>query len=331
MTAAPRIAAAFAPCSSGESPSDPGMSYLVILIKQYGLPVVFINVLVGQLGAPIPAYPTFVVTGALLERGESSIPALLSTAVCGAFIADFAWYMAGRRYGRRILAMLCRVSLSPDSCVRQTETIYSRWGASCLLIAKFIPGFSAIASTLAGALGTRRTSFILFDTFGAALWAGSGIYLGSLFSTTVDEVPSVLGSLGNWGVLLIGAALFSYAANKWWQRRRFLNSLQTARISVHELHQLQMSGTVPIILDVRPALSQVDSRIPGAVMVMIDDIDIFTLDADFCDEIVIYCACPDEASAARAAKMLLQKGYRHVCPLAGGIDAWVAAGHAVES
>jgi membrane protein DedA with SNARE-associated domain len=152
------------------------MNSLLHLVEQYGLTVVFFNVLVEQLGAPLPAYPTLVITGALLERsGYSgySAPLLLFIAVLAALIADFMWYLAGRRYGRKVMGTLCRISLSPDSCVRQTESVYLRWGASSLLVAKFIPGFASIASALAGALGTRRTSFIFFDSVGAALWAGS--------------------------------------------------------------------------------------------------------------------------------------------------------------
>jgi rhodanese-related sulfurtransferase len=48
------------------------------------------------------------------------------------------------------------------------------------------------------------------------------------------------------------------------------------------------------------------------------------------DEVIVYCACPNEASAAQVAKRLLRQGFKRVRPLAGGIDAWVAAGYQVE-
>jgi membrane protein DedA with SNARE-associated domain len=94
------------------------MNSLLQLIEQYGLTVVFFNVLIEQLGAPLPAYPTLVITGALLERSGYSAPLLLFIAVLAALIADFTWYLAGRRYGRKVMGILCRISLSPDSCVR---------------------------------------------------------------------------------------------------------------------------------------------------------------------------------------------------------------------
>jgi rhodanese-related sulfurtransferase len=46
--------------------------------------------------------------------------------------------------------------------------------------------------------------------------------------------------------------------------------------------------------------------------------------------VIVYCACPNEASAARVAKLLKQRGYTRVRPLLGGMDAWVGAGYAIE-
>jgi membrane protein DedA with SNARE-associated domain/rhodanese-related sulfurtransferase len=306
------------------------MSYLVSLIEQFGLLAVFVNVLVEQLGAPIPAYPTLVITGALL-RGSSYSPwMLLLTAVCAALIADFAWYFAGKRYGRIVMGVLCRISLSPDSCVRQTEGVYMRWGASSLLVAKFIPGFASIGSALAGTAGTGIATFLLFDCLGAALWAGSAIWLGSLFSSTVDDLLNVLESLGKWGLLLLAFALAVFIAHKWLQRDRFIKSLRMARISVDELHQLHLTGAAPVIVDVRPALAQHEGRIPGAMAISLEEMDKLTLDMPQDSEVIVYCACPNEASAARVAKQLMQKGYTRVRPLTGGIDAWVAAGHSLD-
>lgn len=306
------------------------MHTLFHLIEQYGIAVVFANVLVEQLGAPLPAYPTLVVTGALLDRGEHSGAFLLITAVAAALIADVAWYLAGRHFGRRVLAILCRISLSPDSCVRQTESVFRRAGVSSLLVAKFIPGFASIASALAGTTGTRSVSFVFFDGLGAALWAGSAILLGSLFSTAIDELLDVLEELGKWGMLLFAVSLAAYVANKWWQRQRFLLALRMARISVDELHQLYVQGIAPVVIDVRPSAMQQGGRIPGAQTIPHDGIDAFFFDVAPDEEVILYCACPNEVSAAIVARQMMEKGYKRVRPLTGGIEAWIAAGHAVE-
>ena len=307
------------------------MTYLFALIEQYGLAAVFVNVFVEQLGAPIPAYPTLVITGALSARGNYSASTLLITAVAAALIADLFWFLAGKRYGNKVMATLCRISLSPDSCVRQTESLYLRWGAPSLLVAKFIPGCASIGSALAGAMGTRPVVFLFFDSLGAALWAGSAIWLGTLFSTTVDNLLQVLDSLGRWGLLLIGLALIVFVGHRWWQRNQFIKSLRMARISVDELHQLRLDGAAPVIVDVRPSHAQREGRIPGAMAISMDDISKLALDLPADSEVIIYCACPNEVSAAKVAKQLMQKGHTRVRPLHGGIDAWVAAGHRLES
>jgi len=103
------------------------------------------------MGLPIPAVPTLIVAGALVVDGKLSGFAVLGAAMLACAIADSCWYLAGRRYGNGVMKTLCRISLSPDSCVRQTEARFERWGASLLLFAKFVPLVAMIASPLAGA------------------------------------------------------------------------------------------------------------------------------------------------------------------------------------
>jgi membrane protein DedA with SNARE-associated domain/rhodanese-related sulfurtransferase len=307
------------------------MHYLVSLIEQYGLAFVFLNVLVEQAGIPVPAWPALIITGAFLTRGEYSAPQLLATAVLAALLADIGWYRAGRRYGGKVLKTLCRISLSPDSCVRQTESIYGRWGARSLLVAKFIPGFASVATALAGVVGTKRWSFLLYDGVGAALWAAAPIALGYLFRAAVDDLIDVLQQLGKLGLLLIAAGFAIFIATKWWQRQRFYKELRMARISVDELYRLMEDGQQPMVLDVRTAASQErDGRIPGALPVSDSDLDEKLADVSRDGEVIVYCSCPNEVSAARVAKLLMRRGFHKVRPLHGGIDAWVAAGFGVE-
>lgn len=307
------------------------MSLIVELIEKYGLAVVFLNVFIEQLGAPLPAYPTMLVAGALADGARYSTWTLLAVAVVAALLADFIWYRAGQRYGNRVMAMLCRISLSPDSCVRQTESVYSRFGPASLVVAKFIPGFASVASALAGATGTRRGIFLLADGIGALLWAGSAIMFGSLFKSTVADLLRGLDKLGKWGVLLIGLALVLFVAAKWWERYRFLKSLDMARVSVDELQRMRAEGAAPLIVDVRPPLAQQAGRIPGAVAKPDHEIATFEHDGPVEGEVIVYCACPNEVSAARVAKLLMQRGFQRVRPLSGGIDAWIAAGYEIET
>lgn len=307
------------------------MQWLMNVIEQHGLGLVFLNVLIEQLGAPIPAYPTLVVTSALAQAGRFSIPALLALAVVAALIADVLWFYAGRRYGRKVMATLCRVSLSPDSCVRQTEGVYLRWGPKSLLVAKFIPGFASVASAMAGALGTDVRRFMWYDMLGAAVWVGSALLLGSLFSSTIGELLATLDALGRWGLVILGVLLALFIARKAWQRHAFLKMIRRIRISADELYCLIQDGAQPLILDVRSEFYRTDGSIPGSVL--LDEKNLQgpqALSIELSHEVVVYCSCPNDASAARVVQRLKLLGYTHVRPLHGGIDAWVAAGHPLE-
>jgi membrane protein DedA with SNARE-associated domain/rhodanese-related sulfurtransferase len=304
---------------------------LVNLIVQFGLGLVFLNVLLEQAGIPLPAVPTLVVAGAYLAGDTQGVLALLGTGVAAAVIADTGWYLTGRRYGMRVLRTLCRISLSPDSCVTQTESIFSRFGPASMLFAKFVPGFASVATAMAGAVGLRYWKFLLFDAIGAALWVGVAIALGRIFREAIGEILDTLAAMGKYGLLLVLIALAAYVASKWWRRRQFIAQLRMDRVSVDELRTMIDEDRERLILDVRSALVQAASgRIPGARPVDIERIaeDLDGVPKD--GEVVVYCACPNEASAVKVAQALQKVGFRRVRPLHGGIDAWIAAGHEVE-
>jgi membrane protein DedA with SNARE-associated domain/rhodanese-related sulfurtransferase len=307
------------------------MNHLLDLLQYYGLAFVFVNVLALQAGLPVPAYPTLIVTGALASRGGYSLPALLATAVGASLIADLAWYATGRRVGAGVLRTLCRVSLSPDSCVRQTESIFTRWGAQSLMVAKFVPGFASVATAMAGVLRVPLYRFIPCDAIGAALWSGAAIFLGYIFRDAIDDVLNVLEQLGKIGLILIVLAFVAYLGWKWLQRKRFIRQLIMDRISVDEVRSLIDAGTIGMVIDVRSPMSQeVTGRIPGAVTVDPSNLKFDLIAVEPQSEVVVYCACPNEATAVAVAKALVQHGFKRVRPLYGGIDAWIAAGHPVE-
>src|SRR5258708_8255676 len=154
------------------------MVRLFDLVIRHGVPLVFFNVLFEQLGVPVPAVPTLIVAGALSQDGRISSTHVLIASVVASLIADWIWFMLGRRYGYRILKTLCRISLSPDSCVRDTESKFERWGLKSLLFAKFVPGFSTVAPPLAGAGRRSTAAFLLYDAIGALLWAARAVAAG---------------------------------------------------------------------------------------------------------------------------------------------------------
>jgi len=305
------------------------------LIEQFGLALAFVNVLALALGLPVPAMPTLILVGAgyAMQGGPAAWLGLLAAwvvSISASVIGDTAWFLAGRRYGTRTLQSLCRLSLSRDTCMKKTERFYGRFGVRVLSIAKFVPGLSMVSVPMAGAMQVNMRPFLRYDALGAALWAAVGLGLGVVFVEQVDYVLDLLSRLGTHALGVVGIGLALYIGWRWWRRQQLMRSLEAARISVDELYaQMQDPQATPAVLDIRaPGYRDLEPyTIPGAVFA--DERRLGEILNAFPPErsIVIFCACPNEVSAAWLAARLREHRYRDVRPLLGGLDAWRAAGY----
>jgi membrane protein DedA with SNARE-associated domain/rhodanese-related sulfurtransferase len=301
-------------------------------VARLGPLVLFLLVLLQQAGVPYPITPVLIVAGAVSGHGHLPAAAVIALAVAAALIADLGWYTAGFRLGGRALKILCALSLSPDSCVSDTERWFGRFGLRVLLAAKFVPGLGLVATAMAGVARASLDGFLLYDLLGNALWVSVAVCLGVLFHDAVGDVLRVLAELGYWGVAWVAAALAIFLVVKLWQRRALIRELRLSRISVAELKELLDRGPAPVIIDaLAPASRQREGMIPGAIPVEVLRLDSgpATLPAEA--EVIIYCACPNEAAAARIAQQLIRMGCLRVRPLTGGIFAWKDAGFEVDA
>jgi membrane protein DedA with SNARE-associated domain/rhodanese-related sulfurtransferase len=307
--------------------ADP-MHELMRLMHDYGLALVFLGVLIESLGVPLPAMLLLIGAGAYAGSDAMFEAEIFVLAVLACLLGEVVWFVAGLRYGSRVLKTLCRISLSPDSCVRQSESFYERWGPKALVAAKFIPALSTVASPIAGAMRMPAASFLRYSALGDAIWVGFCVGVGVIFRAQIEQAESYLSRMGAVAIYLAAILMVAFLAFKWWQRQRFFKSLRMARITTRELQDLFKAGANPVVLDVRSdAARKIDSRkIPGAVFVDLETADTPLADLSPDTEVVVYCTCPSEASAARVARFLMDRGFRRVRPLAGGLDAWYAHG-----
>jgi membrane protein DedA with SNARE-associated domain/rhodanese-related sulfurtransferase len=304
------------------------MDALIHIIETYGLWVVFFSVLLDQGGLPTPSYAPMIVTAALATNNAQPLWPILLVGSSAALLADVAWFAGGRRYGAQLLRLMCRISLSPDSCVGTTRRIYEKFGAPSLMAAKYIPGFAAVSTTLAGQAGTSWTRFLVFDCLGAVLWVSGAVILGATFHEAVEALLNTLDQLGHVALLLLVIALALFLAYKLWQRHRFLREIRMARISSADLHEQLKSTPGLLLIDARSEESRARGGwIPGSIRVP----DVSALKFDPENAIVIYCDCPNDASAAVIARKLKTLGFKRVRPLAGGISAWREQGYPVET
>ena len=303
------------------------------LFSHYGLLAVFVCVLIEQIGVPIPALPILLLAGVTAAGNAIFALEALAVAALASMMTDSLWFYAGRRYGRRVLGLLCRISISPDTCVRQSELSFARRGVATLIVAKFIPGLSILASPMAGAIGMRTSTFAVCNLAGILLWAGSGISFGLLFYDQARQLLQYLTKLGTSAMFIIACCIVAYIALRIWRRWRVVRFLANVpRLAPSELSELIARGEDLIILDVRAAVMQsaVHQHVPGARHIELADIEAITFDAwSPHARIITYCACPNDASALKAAHHLIKRG-RAVSVLRGGIDGWISAGYTLE-
>ena len=286
--------------------------------------VVFVNVMLQQVGLPVPAVPTLLVAGSL-AASYGGLGEMLAAAVIASTLADWLWFRAGRRYGYRVLAGLCRLSINPGSCVSQTEARFVRWGVSSLVLAKFIPGFSTVAPPIAGALRMDQPGFLAASAAGAALWAGFALGAGWVLKASVGRFVVALETHTAAALVLVVLVAGAWLGWKLVQKYRFRRARELPHITPDELFAALRSPAPPLVLDLRSAAMIAEAGpIAGARVATHDRLREVIGERDKSLPIVTLCACPEDAGAIQAAHRLLDDGYLSVRPLAGGWEAWRA-------
>jgi membrane protein DedA with SNARE-associated domain len=298
------------------------MDPLALLIR-WDVAFVFGITLAEQAGLPVPAGAVLVAAGALAQAGDLRPDAVLLTALLACLIADNAWFLAGRRRGRIVLAGICRISLSPDTCVRKADDLIARYGAPLLLVIKFIPGVSAVSIPTMGAMGVPWRKFAFYDVCGCLLWSSAYLGIGMIFSSQVQLALDWISRVGGGSLFVIGALFAVYLAGKYAQRRRLRHLYRLVRIAPGEVAELLAAPHELLILDARSSLARADDprTLPVSMAFGIEDgFDLLPEDARL-KVLVTFCTCPNEASAALLAERLLKAGYERVRVLTGGEDA----------
>ncbi len=296
---------------------------LLALLDRWGLALVFGWVLLEQSGVPLPASPILVTAGALAQEGALRPEWVLGCALAASLIADHAWFAAGRYRGRALLGTICKLSLSPDTCVRRTDDMIVKYGAPLLLFAKFIPGVSAVAIPSAAAMGLPYRRFVLYDAAGALIWSGAYVGLGMIFSREVQRVLDALERYGGRGLMVVAVLFAIYIAGKFAYRWRLKKLYRLVRIAPDEAAELMRDDPDVLFVDARSKLARDEDprRLPNAIDYHEGSLAAIMPQDSHGRTIVTFCTCPNEASAAFIADQLIRAGYSRVRVLTGGSEA----------
>jgi len=279
------VLASLVPAGSRDFSLEQAADFLI----RHGYTVLFGWVLLEQLGLPIPAAPLLIAAGALARAGKMNVTFALTLAFVAVLLADVFWYSLGRYRGGRILKLLCRISLEPDSCVRRTENVFIRHGIRSLLVAKFIPGLNTAAPTLAGIFRMPLRRFVIFDSMGGLLWVVTVTSLGLILG---DELERMALRYGGWLVAVLAAGLAAYTLWKFIQRQRFLRGLRIARITPKELMDKLTAKENISIVDLRQPMDieAFPQMIPGALRIAMEEIEARHGEIPRDRDVVLYCS-----------------------------------------
>jgi len=302
------------------------------ILLMYGYLLLFVWVMVEQLGIPLPATPVLLAAGALSAEHQISFPLALLAGVAASLTADTAWFLVGRRYGHHVLRILCKLSLEPTICVRRTQDSFGRRREVTLMIAKFVPGLATLAPPVAGQNGMNIGSFLFFDGIGATAWVGALLLAGRLFGDALKRDPSLLNWVGRFSGLLLFLGILGFLAARIMRRRRFLRELVQSRLEPEDLKRQLDAGEPVYIVDLRHPLELLPDpfTLPGALQISPEALALRHIEIPRDRDIVLFCTCPSEATAAKTAMTLIKLGIERVRPLRGGYDEWKRLGFPLD-
>ncbi|HEX4320289.1 MAG TPA: VTT domain-containing protein [Acidobacteriaceae bacterium] len=309
------------------------MALPTAILLTYGYFLIFGWVLLEQLGLPLPATPVLLAAGALSATEHMNFGSALLAGTLACLAADVSWFLFGRRYGHVVLRLLCRFSLESTVCVRRTHDSFGKRGAYTLLFAKFVPGLSVVAPPVAGQTGMSMRRFLVFDAAGSVIWSGSLLLAGRLFGDLIEKDPSVLNWLGQFGGALLILGILGFLASRIYRRYSFLRKFRTARLEPVALKEMLDAGQLVYIVDLRHPLELLPDpfTLPGAHHVSPDALAQHSSEIPQDRDVVLYCTCPSEATAAKTAMTLHKLGIDRVRPLRGGFDEWKRLGFPLDA
>ncbi len=313
------------------------MFSLMRLFEHHAYTILFGWVLAEQGGMPIPSLPVMLAAGTMSAAHRLHLAYVIPVILLACLISDSVWYFLGKRFGRRIMNLLCRFSLESTTCVAKTQGTMMKRGAFTLLFAKFVPGLSTVAAPIAGQAGITYPVFVAYDMLGSLIWAAVWLFAGRFFGDVAERSRSFFSLLEHLAAPLVLAGVIGLLAQRLWKRRQFRTQLRGLRLEPTALMALieaaQEEGTErPFIVDLRHPLDVLADPLvlPGALRIGPDELklrrELLPTDRD----VVLYCTCPSEETSMKVAMDLRRMGVKRVRPLRGGLQGWKDAGYPLD-
>ena len=231
-----------------------------------------------------------------------------------------------------MVKLVCKLSFERSTCVRKTEDYFTKYGEQALLVAKFVPGLGTVAAPIAGQTGMKYRVFLAYDLAGALFWAATVTAIGRFFGDVLKTHPQALSWMGHFAGRVILARYLRLARLSGMEATVLSEAGRTSRLDPEELKHMLDGGQNPFIVDLRHPLDYLpDPRVlPGAIRLSPETLMERSAEIPRDRDVILYCTCPSEATAAKMAMKLRQNGIYRVRPLLGGFDRWKKLGFPLE-
>lgn len=314
------------------------MGLVKMLFLRHAYTVMFAWVLVEQSGVPVPSVPLMLAAGTMSAAHKVQLALMIPLVLLACLIADSMWWWLGRRFGSRVLDVLCKMSLDASTCVNRAQGSIARRGGVTLLFAKFVPGVSTIAAPIAGQSGMSYADFAVYDIVGTLAWSTAWLLAGRFFGDMARRSTQFFETLTHFAVALVVLMVLAIIVYRYVQRRRFLAELRGLRLEPEQLLEMMDEAEregqqAPFIIDLRHPLDVLTDPeiLPGALRIGPDELKLHREEIPLDREIVLYCTCPSEQTSAKVAMELRRLGVNRVRPLRGGLQGWKDAGYPLEA
>lgn len=193
------------------------MHSLLAWLTQYGYAGLFVLLILGIVGAPVPDETLLVFCGYLVYSGRLQFAGILLAGFGGSVCGITISYYLGLKFGRKVLDRYGRYLRVTPLHIQRAEGLFARIGPGLLSIGYFIPAVRHFTALIAGTSGMRFGKFALFAYTGAAVWVATFVTLGFVFADRWEHTSEVVHRIS-----LIAAGLgASVLLCVWfWRRRR---------------------------------------------------------------------------------------------------------------
>jgi membrane protein DedA with SNARE-associated domain len=190
-------------------------------LAHWGYGAIFVAVVLGNVGLPVPEETVLALGGYLAERGQLRLGTVLAVSFVSAVAGDGLGYWLGRRYGRASIERYGHWLFVTPTRLEKVSGFVSRYGAWAVFGARFVTGVRFLAGPLAGATGLPPLTFLVANFSGALLYVpyavGIGYAVGYGFG---DDIERAIGRLERIGVAAVIVLTLAFVAVRILRARR---------------------------------------------------------------------------------------------------------------